>query len=86
MTEEPDAINVPYKPTLGEIETALRDARLLVQYVNGKRYTARRNGRTKLWVRSPNQFAIPIKWCLRECGTITERSSFAKLGEVLIVT
>lgn len=35
----------------------------------------RRNGRTRLWKRSPNRFTIPIKHGLREHGYINDLNS-----------
>jgi hypothetical protein len=50
------------------IERALDTGRVQVQAVNGKWYTCRRNGRTKLWVTS--EYRIPIKWAFANCACI----------------
>ena len=39
---------------------------------NGKWYTIRRNGKTKLWKTNPRRIEIPCKVGLRECFTITQ--------------
>lgn len=37
--------------------------------------TWRRNGKTKVWVKSPEKFRIPVKFGLYEYGYITEENA-----------
>lgn len=35
----------------------------------------RRNGRTRVWVRSPDRFEVPIKWGLKRFAYLTDRNA-----------
>lgn len=54
--------------TLEEIEAALDSGNLEIGMKNGRWWTARRNGKTKRWVRHPERFRIPFKVGLKTCG------------------
>lgn len=56
--------------TRQQIETALDNGLLEVQWGNGKWYKVRRNGATKTWKRDAERFAIPCKTGFRDCFTI----------------
>lgn len=43
---------------------------------DGSALRARRNGKTKIWKRSPERFQVPVKYGLRECFYITEDSAY----------
>ena len=63
--------------TKQEFELALDGHRLWVRedWSSGPRwYLLRRNGRTKLWVRSPERWEIPVKYKLKECMKVNEKT------------
>jgi hypothetical protein len=58
--------------TIAEIERLLDAGKLEIQMRNGNWWAIRRNGATKRWKRDTERFAIPIKFGLKFCGTITD--------------
>jgi hypothetical protein len=56
--------------TLTELETLLDNGKLQV-WCGTAWYDARRNGKTKTWVRQPSRFEVPIKVGFRICSRIT---------------
>lgn len=58
--------------TRQEIERALDSSQLWVAINNGSYWVARRNGATRLWVKSPWRFRIPFKYGLRGYGQIDQ--------------
>ena len=60
--------------TRQQFETALDAGKLEVQLTNGRWYRVRRNGKTKTWKTRPGEFETPIKWCLRNCGRVSDMS------------
>jgi hypothetical protein len=57
--------------TRQEIETALDAGRLYAKRTSGNAWRCRRNGRTQTWKTRPDDYRIPFKCGLRECGQLT---------------
>ena len=60
-----------------EFEQALDTHRLWIRedWSSGPRwYLLRRNGRTKLWARSPHRWEIPVKYKLKECMKVSDKT------------
>lgn len=57
-----------------EFERALDSGRVGVRMMNGRVWKARRNGRTRLWKRDAERWAVPIKFGLRHCGLVTNET------------
>jgi len=57
--------------SLQEIEKLLDAHKLEAEMSNGRWWTIRRNGQTKLWKTRPNEFSIPIKAGLKSYGYLT---------------
>ena len=57
--------------TRQQIEAALDAGKLFARMNNGRYWQCRRNGRTQLWKTRPNEFRIPFKVGLKECGQLT---------------
>lgn len=57
-------------PKCYAIERALDEHHVWCQMDNGRYWHVRRNGKTKLWKTRPDDFKIPVKAGLRECGYI----------------
>ena len=55
-----------------DADSALERGLLYVAMGNGKWWRARRNGKTKTWVREPGRFEIPVKAGLKAYGRITQ--------------
>ncbi len=64
--------------TLNDISKALDGGTLYIAMSTGRWWRLRRNGRTKLWVRRPDEWAIPVKYGMKGHATITQAW---KLGE-----
>lgn len=58
--------------TREQLETALDKGCLWVAMSNGNYWQARRNGKTKTWIKDAARFRIPIKFGLRSCGQIDQ--------------
>lgn len=57
--------------TLAQIETALAANKLEIRVSSDRWWKARRNGKTKRWVRTPDRYEIPCKVGFRNHFTIS---------------
>jgi hypothetical protein len=57
---------------LKELEKALDAGHVEIAMINGRWWKARRNGKTRRWVRDPMRFEIPIKFGLKKCATLDQ--------------
>ncbi len=59
---------------LRAVEHALDTHKIWVRMNNGRYWRVRRNGQTKIWIKSPKRFSIPIKAGLRAYGYLNQLS------------
>ena len=69
--------------TLQAFESALDRGNVRAVMHNGKLWSVRRNGATKLWKTRPDEFRIPIKIGFRDYGQVTQDN--INSGELIIV-
>lgn len=73
--------------TLEQIEAALGSGKLWVSMNPRAYWRARRNGKTRRWVRSPGRFEIPIKMGLKGYGCIDQDAHVGtEWGEVYVIS
>lgn len=60
--------------TREEFEVALDHGRVCCRMANGRLWSVRRNGATKLWKTRPGEFRVPIKIGFRNYGEVTHQS------------
>lgn len=73
--------------TLSDLETALDMGHLWAKTAKDRWWLCRRNGKTKLWKRTPDRFELPFKAGFRSCGRIDNKLlSLPFFGQYFIIS